>query len=89
MSQDLDNLLERASSSISQSADMAALDTVRVAYLGKKGELTEQLKNLGQLPAEERPAAGQAINRVKVEIQQLIEARKAELGDAAIASRLA
>jgi len=67
---------------------MAALDAVRVAYLGKKGEITAQLKNLGQLPAAERPEAGQAINRVKQEIQQLLETRRAELGEAAIAERL-
>lgn len=85
---DLDNLLEQASDSIGRSNDMAALDAVRVAYLGKKGEITAQLKNLGQLPAEERPAAGQAINQVKVKIQALFEARKTALGDAAIASRL-
>lgn len=88
MSLDLDNLLEQASDSIGRSNDMAALDAVRVAYLGKKGEITAQLKNLGQLPAEERPAAGQAINQVKVKIQALFEARKTALGDAAIASRL-
>ena len=89
MNQDLDNLLERASRSIDEAADMAALDAVRVAYLGKKGELTAQLKNLGQLPAEERPAAGQAINEVKSRIQSLLEARRVILNDAAIASRLA
>jgi len=88
VSLDLDNLLEQASDSIGRSNDMAALDAVRVAYLGKKGEITAQLKNLGQLPAEERPAAGQAINQVKVKIQALFEARKTALGDAAIASRL-
>ena len=88
MSQDLENLLQQASHSISQSGDMAALDAVRVAYLGKKGELTAQLKNLGQLPAEERPAAGQAINQVKVQIQELLETRKSVLSDLAIASRL-
>lgn len=88
MSLDLDNLLEQASDSIGRSNDMAALDAVRVAYLGKKGEITAQLKNLGQLPAEERPAAGQAINQVKVKIQALFDARKTALGDAAIASRL-
>ncbi len=88
MSQDLKNLLEQASRSISESADMAALDAVRVAYLGKKGELTAQLKNLGQLSVEERPAAGQAINQVKVQIQELLEARKSELSNAAIVSRL-
>jgi phenylalanyl-tRNA synthetase alpha chain len=86
--QDLENLLRQASHSISQSGDMAALDAVRVAYLGKKGELTAQLKNLGQLPAEERPAAGQAINQVKVQIQELLETRKSVLSDLAIASRL-
>jgi len=88
VSQDLENLLQQASHSISQSGDMAALDVVRVAYLGKKGELTAQLKNLGQLPAEERPAAGQAINQVKVQIQELLETRKSALSDLAIASRL-
>ena len=67
---------------------MAALDAVRVAYLGKKGEITAQLKNLGQLSAEERPAAGQAINQIKVQIQSLLEARKTELGDAAISEKL-
>ena len=67
---------------------MAALDAVRVAYLGKKGELTAQLKNLGKLSAEERPAAGQAINRAKQQVQEWLETRKATLGDAAIAERL-
>ena len=88
MSQDLENLLEQASLSISQSTDIATLDVVRVAYLGKKGELTAQLKNLGQLPAEERPVAGQEINRVKIKIQNLIETRKSALSEEAIASRL-
>ena len=88
MSQDLKALLEQASRSISQSDDMAALDAVRVAYLGKKGELTARLKNLGQLPAADRPAAGQAINEAKLQIQELLESRKAALSDAEIASRL-
>ena len=68
---------------------MAALDSVRVAYLGKKGELTAQLKNLGQLPASERPAAGQAINQVKQQIQDLLESRRSAIGDLTIASKLA
>lgn len=88
MAQDLDNLLAQASRSIDESSDIAALDAVRVAYLGKKGELTAQLKNLGQLPADERPAAGQAINAVKLQIQELLETRRVALSDAAIASRL-
>jgi len=88
VSQDLENLLEQASLSISQSSDMAALDAVRVAYLGKKGEITAQLKSLGRLPAEQRPAAGQAINRVKSAIQELLEARRSALSDVSISSRL-
>ena len=88
MSDDLDKLLEQASSAISEATGVAALDAVRVAYLGKKGELTALLKNLGQLPVEQRPAAGQAINLAKQQVQEQIEARKARLADAAIAERL-
>jgi phenylalanyl-tRNA synthetase alpha chain len=89
VTQDLDSLFQRASRSIEASTDVAALDAVRVAYLGKKGELTAQLKNLGRLPAEDRPAAGQAINEIKARIQSLLEARRDALNDQAIAARLA
>ena len=57
----LSDLLSKAASEIDAAGDLAALDAVRVAYLGKKGEITAQLKTLGQLPPEERSAAGQAI----------------------------
>ena len=88
MSEDLNNLLEQASRLVNEAVDVAALDAVRVAYLGKKGELTAQLKSLGRLPAEERPAAGQAINQAKSQVQEWIEARMSTLADAAINSRL-
>jgi phenylalanyl-tRNA synthetase alpha chain len=88
VSDDLDKLLEQASSAIGAATGVAALDAVRVAYLGKKGELTALLKNLGQLPVEQRPAAGQAINLAKQQVQERIEARKSTLADAAIAERL-
>ena len=52
MSEDLDKLLEKASRAVNDAADVVALDAVRVGYLGKKGELTAQLKSLGRLPAE-------------------------------------
>jgi phenylalanyl-tRNA synthetase alpha chain len=61
---------------IAAAVDQSALDAVRVRYLGKKGSLTQQLKQLGGLPANERPAAGQAINAVKQKVQQAIEARR-------------
>ena len=76
---DLDKLEQAALQAIAGATDAAALDGIRVGYLGKKGNLTQQLKQLGGLPAEERPAAGQAINRVKQVVQQAIEARNAAL----------
>lgn len=68
MTQELERLLEQATQSIRQSDGLASLDVIRVTYLGKKGEITNKLKNLSQVSAEERPAAGQAINLVKVRI---------------------
>jgi phenylalanyl-tRNA synthetase alpha chain len=60
-----------------------------VRYLGKKGLLTEQLKQLGKLPEAERPQAGQAINVAKQLVQDAIEARKLTLQEAALRSALA
>jgi phenylalanyl-tRNA synthetase alpha chain len=69
--------------------ELAALDQVRVRYLGKSGLLTAELKQLGRLPKEERPQAGQAINKAKVQVQEAIEARKRELEQAVLSARLA
>ncbi|HXH03175.1 MAG TPA: phenylalanine--tRNA ligase subunit alpha [Candidatus Competibacteraceae bacterium] len=85
----LPELLESARSAIDQAADLSSLDQLRVHYLGKKGVLTERLKQLGQLPPEERRAAGQVINEAKEQIQTLLEARKALLEAAALDARLA
>ncbi|QIB64646.1 phenylalanine--tRNA ligase subunit alpha [Kineobactrum salinum] len=82
-------LAEEAKAAIAAAADSAALEQLRVDFLGKKGRLTELLKGLGKLSAEERPAAGARINVVKQELQELIGARKAELEAAAVAARLA
>ncbi len=84
----LNSLVARAQADIERSEDLAALDAVRVAFLGKKGELTEQLKGLGKLSAEARPAAGQAINTAKQAVQAAIEARKTALEDAALDAQL-
>jgi phenylalanyl-tRNA synthetase alpha chain len=85
----LDQLRSAALSTVAGSADLAALDRVRVDYLGKSGQLTARLKALGGLPPAERPTAGQAINEVKAVLQEAIEARKAELEQIALATRLA
>ena len=86
--QALYELIDAAASSIDAAGDLAALDAVRVQYLGKKGELTARLKSLSALPADERPAAGQAINTAKQELQQRINARRQALEDRALESKL-
>jgi len=85
----LEELEKQALDEIAAAADTAALDAVRVGYLGKKGRLTQQLKQLGALPAAERPAAGQAINRVKERVQQALEARRDALQSSQLDARLA
>lgn len=82
-------LEQQAREAISSAGDLKALDEIRVKYLGKKGLLTEQLKQLGKLPADQRPQAGQAINVAKKQVQQAIEARKEALQNAALAEALA
>ncbi|TCT24312.1 phenylalanine--tRNA ligase subunit alpha [Thiobaca trueperi] len=85
----IQSLQETAIERIAQSADLMALDQVRVRYLGKSGELTALLKRLGTLPPEERPAAGQEINQAKVVVQTALDERKAVLEQAALSARLA
>jgi phenylalanyl-tRNA synthetase alpha chain len=70
-------------------ADPAALENAKARYLGKTGALTEQLKQLGRLPAAERPAAGAAINQAKQALERALEARRAALADAKLAAQLA
>lgn len=85
---DLEELTQSATSAVASAEDLAALDAVRVEYLGKKGKLTELLKQLGKLPADERPAAGQRINEAKETVQAAIEMRKQVLQQAALDQRL-
>ncbi len=86
---DLESLVKRMLAEIGSSADLAALDAVRVAALGKKGELTELLKGLGKLPAEQRRAAGAAINEAKQQVETALESRKAALQLLALTRELA
>ena len=85
----LNDLEQQALQNVADAGDPAALDEVRVRFLGKKGRLTEQLKQLGKLPAAERPAAGQEINRIKQQLQQAIEGRREELESVVLAEQLA
>ena len=75
----MQSLREAAIRAISETADMETLEAQRVKYLGKKGELTAILRQMGSLSAEERPVMGQLANRVRAEIESALEARRAEL----------
>jgi phenylalanyl-tRNA synthetase alpha chain len=86
--QNLNELITRATAQIAECNDLSALDGVRVSFLGKKGELTEQLKQLGQLSADERPAAGQIINEAKALLQAQLSVRKELLESAALEAEL-
>ena len=85
----LKELRERSLSAIAETADSAALDALRVQYLGKKGELTAILKQMGKLSPEERPVMGQLANDVRAALEEAIEARAAALEEKALAERLA
>lgn len=87
--ENLESLAKQAREAIEAAEDVAALEQLRVEYLGKKGLITGQLKGLGKLPPEERPAAGAEINKVKESVQEFIAERKALLEGAAIAEKLA
>ncbi|WP_303901097.1 phenylalanine--tRNA ligase subunit alpha [Thiohalomonas denitrificans] len=89
MQTDLDKLVTEAGSAIEAAEDLAAIDEVRVRFLGKKGLFTERMKQLGKLSPEERPAAGQAINKAKQSVQQSIQARKEAMQVAEVQTRLA
>jgi len=89
MASDLEQLTKQGLDELASAMDLRSLDEVRVRYLGKTGLFTGQLKALGKLPKEERPGAGQAINKAKQTLQGAIEARRAELEQAALADRLA
>jgi phenylalanyl-tRNA synthetase alpha chain len=85
----LPELVHTARAAIARADDLAALDRERVQYLGKKGALTERLKELGRLPPEQRREAGQAINDAKQALETAIAARKSALEATALDARLA
>ncbi|MBZ9996330.1 phenylalanine--tRNA ligase subunit alpha [Mesorhizobium sp. BH1-1-4] len=74
---------------IASAADEPAIEAVRIAAFGKKGTVSEMLKTLGAMTAEERQVKGPAINGLKNRVTEALTGRKAELKDVAIAARLA
>ena len=87
--QSLEDIKAEAAAAIEAAPDVAALEELRVSYLGKKGALTGLLKGLGQLSAEERPKAGAEINAVKQVLNEQLNARKESLQSEALSAQLA
>ena len=87
---DLTDLIERALQEIGAATDEAALEAVRVRYLGRKdGELTTRVKGLASLPAAQKPAAGAALNRTKAQVETALGERERALRERSLASSLA
>jgi phenylalanyl-tRNA synthetase alpha chain len=85
----LDQLVEEAIAVFASASDSAQLEQAKARFLGKAGSLTERLKSLGKLPAEERRAAGAAINRAKDAVEAALEARREALREARLHAQLA
>jgi len=86
---DIESVSVQALADIAAAETPDALEHLRVSLLGKSGSITAQLKALGALPADQRKAAGEAINRVRDAVGEALAARKIALDDAVLAARLA
>ena len=84
----MDDLKAKYLGEISAAADEAALEAIRVAAVGKKGEISLKMRELGKMTPEERQVAGPALNALKDEVNSAISAKKAALADAALDERL-
>ena len=89
MKAQLEAIEKQAFAELESAQDLKALDAVRVKYLGKKGELTAILKQMGKLSAEERPVIGQLANQIRAQIEEKLEETKTELEGKMLDQRLA
>ena len=89
MKQQLQSIRQAAMDALEKAATPAELEELRVKLLGKKGELTAVLKQMGKLSAEERPVMGQLANNVRAAIEERLEQRKAAVHAAAMEAKLA
>src|SRR3954469_9717557 len=89
MQERLEELQVEALQKVEAASDLKELNDIRVAYLGKKGPITEVLRGMGKLSAEERPVMGALVNEVRETIAAKIEAKQKGLEEAAVLEKLA
>ncbi len=87
--ENLEALTQQALAAVAAAGDVAALDQVRVQYLGKKGEISALMKNLGNVAPEDRPKVGAVINEARDQVQTALNARKTALETDALNAKLA
>ena len=88
MRDQLEKIRREALSAMESAANSAELEELRIRFLGKKGELTAVLKQMGKLAAEERPIMGQAANEVRAAIEAKLESMKSDLKAKALEAKL-
>lgn len=89
MKQQLETIKNNALAAVESAADKSTLETARVKFLGKKGEITAILKQMGGLSAQERPVIGQMANQIRAEIEEAIEARSRMIEEKELTAQLA
>ena len=89
MREELLSLKEQALAELAEVSSLDALKDLRVKYLGKKGPMTEILRGMGKLPAEERPKIGQIVNEIKSTLESVINEKTAVLEQKALEEKLA
>jgi len=86
--QELENLVDKIRDELGGAEKITDLERLRVAYVGKKGVLTQQLKRVGSLPPDQRPVFGHAVNDAKKTVEALIDERRSLLSDKSISQQL-
>ena len=89
LTQDLQALADETAAAVAAAPDVAALDAIELDVLGKKGRVTDALREIGKLPAEDRPKLGAVANAVRQRLDAAIAERRAVLGSAELDARLA
>lgn len=89
MKEQLEKLKQEALEKLKTFQDKSELNELKVKYLGKKGQLTAALRNMGNLPAEERPTMGQLVNTIRESLEEVFAQKEEEISIKELESRLA